>query len=107
MDESPIHADARRVIDWYQRQLAARTHDLAFASCALAEAREAQDALRGEVAQVRQALDELASAATALPDPSDEAFEQWVAEHWDEINDARLAYAMRHADAPPAEMEPA
>lgn len=105
MDETPIHADARRVIDWYRARLSATAHDLAFATCALAEAQEAQAGLREEIAQIRRAMDDLAATTPHLPDPSGEAFEAWVDEHWNEIQDARLAHAVRHSGTP-ASVEP-
>lgn len=102
-DEAPVQADARRVVDWYRLHLAAAQHDLAFATCALAAEQEQTALLREELGKMRAELDEmlasLATAADRAPSPDDEAFEAWVAEHWEQIEDARISHAVRNAEA--------
>ena len=95
MSGEQVHADARRVIDWYRERLETTTHDLAFASSALAETRDANAAMRAELGEIRRELDALQAAT--VPAPESNAFPAWVAEHWEQIEDARLAHSVEHA----------
>lgn len=109
-DEAPVQADARSVIDWYRSRLAAAQHDLAFAQCALAAEQEQAALLRGELGQMRTEIDALLAQAEGAtgqpPPPDDDGFEAWVVEHWPQIEDARLAHMLRHADQPASAVQP-
>jgi hypothetical protein len=113
MVEGPaVQADARRVIDWYRLRLSAALHDLAFASCALAAEQEQVGQLRGDVAVVRRELEELQECVRRSAGeahwlrPEHPDFPGWVMEHWDAIQDARLAHAVEQADRPVAVEQP-
>ncbi len=104
LDEAPVQADARAVIDWYRARLTAALHDLAFAQCALVAEQEQGRELRENLAQLRIELNALLAqaedAAAQPPSPEDGAFGAWVAQHWEQIQDARLAHAVEHAHLP-------
>jgi|GEM_PF-5227236 len=101
--EAPVQADARRVIDWYRERLAAEQHNLAFATCALAAEQEQVAGLRGDLAEMRVALNELQDAVSRASSeahwlrPEHPDFPAWVSQHWDEIQDARLAHMVEQA----------
>lgn len=107
-DEAPMRADAQHVIDWYQKRLATEQHNLAFATCALADERKQAATLRGDLAQMRAELDDLqesvgrAAGEAHWLRPEHPDFPSWVSEHWDEIQDAHLARMLEQAHATPA-----
>lgn len=107
---APVQADARHMIDWYGGELADMARRAAFAECALAAEKEQAAVLRGELGTMRVELDALLAqvegAAGHAPSPDDDGFEAWVVEHWPQIEDARLAHMLRHADQPAAAVQP-
>jgi hypothetical protein len=99
--QQQVRADARNVVDWYQRELAARTHDLAFAQCALQESAAANEMLMQEIGALREEMQAaLAAHHHVAPSPEDPKFAEWIAEHWDAIQDARIAHALEHPQQP-------
>lgn len=98
-----VQADAQAVVDWYRGQLTEMTHRAAFAECALATAQQQAGELRGEIGQISLEVEALSAAAPGFDDPG---FGGWVAEHWAEIEDARIAHAMEHAAQPAAVEQP-
>ena len=101
-----IRAGAHNVVEWYRREVSARTHDLAFAHCALHEARQATGLVQDELIAVRKELEELARHEHGLPSPDDPEFGTWVTEHWDAIQDARIAHAVANPEQPAVPEQP-
>lgn len=97
-----VRAEARNVLDWYRERLAETTHALAFAESALleAQAREREHAVEfGKLHEELGAVVKQIAARPAAP-LDDPEFGAWVAQHWDAIQDARLAYALEHPEQP-------
>lgn len=106
-----FQADARNVIDWYRRYAGDRLHDLAFASSALAESQAREAELRDQLGQIKAHLDGLQSAIDASdanrpPSLDDPEFGEWVAEHWEQIEDAKIAHAVSAAALEPVLVQP-
>lgn len=93
-----VQADAQAVVDWYRGQLTEMTYRAAFAECALAAAQQQVGELRGEIGQISLEVEALSAVAGAAPGFDDPGFGGWVAEHWAEIEDARIAHIAAQAD---------
>ena len=106
-----IRAGAHNVVEWYRREVASRTHDLAFAHCALHEARQATALVQDELIAVRGELESALAQheqehASAVPSLDDPQFGAWVVEHWAAIEDARIAHAVENPGQPQVVEQP-
>ncbi len=107
MSGQQVRANAANVVEWYRSRLAEVTHDLAFAQSALAESQQAVAVLNADLGSVRGELEGLAALAQqATPSLEDPGFGAWVSQHWDAIQDARIAYALEHPQQPHVPEQP-
>lgn len=112
MNGQQVRANAANVVDWYRNKLAEVTHDLAFAQSALAESQQAVALLNADIEGMRGELDGLLGQigaqrpAAPAPAPDGPQFGAWVSEHWDAIQDARIAYALENPEQPHVTEQP-